>query len=418
MSASHCCGYLTDRGRPCRRHVAGHRLRCPHHAFTKLQSEGRAIRPSALDTYDQCPSRFFNHYIARDVRDTAGLPARIGTAVHDALAAGLVAHALGNDWRPSIWSRIGQHLETGIPDGDLHDIERMLTLWRPPCESSQVLLVEPAWRHGSDAEPSTEWQPVRLLDGTEVWGTPDLIYRDDEGGIVIYDHKTGRAPSRPDGWAPWIYATILEAWAERAGVDLRWPVRVVWRFIRMGDDLGTRELLIYRDALTLRTHRLMGRMSRIRAAIRSGDWPCTPNEWCAYCPLWTDCPAMAPDEPKTASEMAGAYLAAVAERKRCEAKERDIRARLDTMVGVGDEIPHPQTGEPMFRVERKRSLRAKPLTPDMLRAVQQIAGEHGRDVTSLMRLSTSGLDGMADELVEAGAFAATDTVEIRRTSRD
>lgn len=72
----------------------------------------------------------------------------------------------------------------------------------------------------------------------------------------------------------------------------------------------------------------------------------------------------------------------------------------------------------MFRVERKRSLRAKPLTPDMLRAVQQIAGEHGRDVTSLMRLSTSGLDGMADDLVEAGAFAATDTVEIRRTSRD
>jgi len=35
-----------------------------------------------------------------------------------------------------------------------------------------------------------------------------------------------------------------------------------------------------------------------------------------------------------------------------------------------------------------------------------------------MRLSTSGLDGMADELVAAGAFAATDTVEIRRTSRD
>jgi len=35
-----------------------------------------------------------------------------------------------------------------------------------------------------------------------------------------------------------------------------------------------------------------------------------------------------------------------------------------------------------------------------------------------MRLSTSGLDGMADDLVEAGAFSATDTVEIRRTSRD
>jgi len=88
------------------------------------------------------------------------------------------------------------------------------------------------------------------------------------------------------------------------------------------------------------------------------------------------------------------------------------------MVGVGDEIPHPQTGEPMFRVERKRSLRAKPLTTDTLRAVQQIAGAHGRDATSLMRLSTSGLDGMADDLVEAGAFSATDTVEIRRASRD
>lgn len=414
---THYCGYVLRSGEECRRPVRGDRLRCPHHSFSNLQAKGVAIRPSALDTYDQCPSRFFHQYIARDVEDTPGRPARMGIAAHAALAAALWSHKRGLDWEPSMYVVFGREVESGLPIDAVEELERMMRWWRPPCRPEDLLLVEPCYRHGSDAEPSTEWRPVRLADGTEVWGTPDAVY-DDGALMCIYDHKTGRLPSGPDGWAPWIYAKLLAEWCRETRRPLNWPVRVLWRFVRFGEDMGKRELLINRDELDWRMYQLMGRMSRIRESIRSGDWACTPNEYCAYCPLWTQCPAMSPSEPQTASEMAGAYLAAVAERKRCEAKERDIRARLDTMVGVGDEIPHPQTGEPMFRVERKRSLRAKPLTPDMLRAVQQIAGEHGRDVTSLMRLSTSGLDGMADDLVEAGAFSATDTVEIRRTSRD
>ena len=123
---------------------------------------------------------------------------------------------------------------------------------------------------------------------------------------------------------------------------------------------------------------------------------------------------MSPSEPQTASEMAGAYLAAVAERKRCEAQERELRARLDAMVSVGDEIFHPESQEPMFRVERKRSLRALPLRPESLLALNEIADRHGRSGVDLLRISTSGLDGMADELVEAGVVKATDSVEIRR----
>ena len=417
MSASHCCGYLMDRGRPCRRHVAGHRLRCPHHSFTKLQSEGRAIRPSALDTYDQCPMRFARQYIQRDVEDTPGRPARVGIAAHAALAAALWAHQHGHDWQPSMYVALGREVDSGLPMAEVEELERMMRWWRPPCRPEDLLLVEPCYRHGSDAELSTEWRPVRLADGTEIWGTPDAVYED--GALMcIYDHKTGRLPSGPDGWAPWIYAKLLAEWCRETRRPLNWPVRVLWRFVRFGEDMGKRELLINRDELDWRMYQLMGRMSRIRESIRTGEWACTPNEYCAYCPMWAECPAMSPSEPQTADEVAGAYLAAVASRRRAEGEERELRARLDAMVSVGDEIFHPESQEPMFRVERKRSLRALPLRPESLLALNEIADRHGRSGVELLRISTSGLDGMADELVEAGVVSATDTVEIRRTSRD
>ena len=232
---SHPCGYVMSNGRQCRHRVSGDRLRCSDHAFTKLQSEGRAIRPSALDTYDQCPMRFARQYIQRDVADTPGRPARMGIAAHAALAAALWSHKRGLDWEPSMYVVFGREVESGLPIDAVEELQRMMRWWRPPCRPEDLLLVEPCYRHGSDAEPSTEWKPLRLADGTEIWGTPDAVYED--GALMcIYDHKTGRLPSGPDGWAPWIYAKLLAEWCRETRRPLNWrnarPVAV--RAVRRG----------------------------------------------------------------------------------------------------------------------------------------------------------------------------------------
>lgn len=412
------CGYSIGGLVPCRAYPLHGGTRCKHHTFTRLQSQLLAIRPSAADTLECCPYRFYREYIVRDAHSTSRA-ARIGTVYHTITSLALkYQQELGE--RPPVdllhrW--LGHEQLATLTQSEAISLHYLMENYRPPEDLQTIVAVEPSATGGYAAEPSAQWMPVQLWDGFEVWGTPDLVYMDRLNQFVIHDWKTGRKPEDPSGWAPIVYAALLARHCRAlTGEELRWPVRVQWHFVRYGQD-GLRSRLIFPEDIDSELARLEGLVKQARGLLsrwgrKSGNpadaLPAQANEFCGFCPVLYQCP-LGPGQFAT-ENVAGKYLLACARERAAKEDAEALREQLVPIIGDDQSIPHDP-----FQVSARITYRGQKLgKTQSLTVLLGILREHGADVGKVLSVTAPNDLALREALAEAGFLKRTIELDVRR----
>lgn len=126
-----------------------------------------------------------------------------------------VTKRMRDDWR---MSRSQQYRERpkkafGLAEHEYDDDvprEEWAALNQKACDAVEQILTSELWEDIASSDP-TKWLPIEKLDqfdfeGTGVWAVLDFARRTKEGGVEIYDWKTGEV--KPDA-----YKTQLGAYA-------------------------------------------------------------------------------------------------------------------------------------------------------------------------------------------------------------
>jgi len=373
-----------------------------------------AIRPSAAATLERCPYRFYREYIARDAHGTSRA-AVTGTVYHE-IASTALKYRREMGQRPStatlrLW--LGQVQLGTLTATEARDLLPLIDNYHEPEDLQEIVAIEPTMTSGDAAEPAPEWMPVRLWNGFEVWGTPDLIYRNQAGTLVIHDWKTGRKPEDPSGWAPIVYARLLAEHSEALGCgELVWPVRIQWHFVRYGWD-GIRSGLVYPEDVDNELERLEGllRQARRMMADPAGRFfrgAAQANEYCAFCPVMGECPLQAWCGAKTLAEQ---YVWHTAEER--AAADRAARVR-EQLVPIIAEDADRDAQAPFFVSERMtyrgQSLGKTRRLQDLIDVVRR----NGGNIEDCLSVTAPKDEALREALAEAGFLKKTMELDVRR----
>jgi hypothetical protein len=388
--------------------------RCRWHSFTRLQSRLRALRASAADTLEECPYRGYHEYVARDAHGGDSLALRFGSAYHELAEALLREYWAGADdlltlqARERVGAIAARYALPATGRWGREELESLHERFRVPCDREALVFVEPCARAGDQAEPAVYFQPLRVGD-LDVWGTPDCVFADQDG-VTIVDWKTGQQPEDPGGWAAAIYPALCEVnWPAEQPYQFTWPVRLVWRFSRLGEHVATRERLVYREEALGRLHVLAGMAREWREQLVYVDhFAAIPNEHCAWCPLLDECPA--PRSAQWPEDLAGQYLRAVALEAHWKQEATRLRGPLVARVAAGEDVTDPWAGGRMFTVSPKVAYGGRSLGQDGLRKAREVGGEYWR----ALKTSPTGDRAIDDALVAAGLMERRETLDIRR----
>ena len=147
-------------------------------------------------------------------------------------------------------------------------------------------------------EDPTRLEPLdRELDMTEDLG--DMTIRgildrteEEEGGLVITDYKTGKAPPEqyaiPAFFALKIYALLIR---KRTG---RTPVRLKLMYL---NGPTVYEIPVNENQLEATQRKLEALWTAINRAIVNNDFPARPGKLCGWCQYRDRCPAFADEQP-------------------------------------------------------------------------------------------------------------------------
>jgi len=289
----------------------------------------------------------------------------------------------------------------------------MIGNYHEPEDMQEIIAIEPTMTSGDAAEPAPEWMPVRLWDGFEVWGTPDLIYLDTLNTLVIHDWKTGWKPEDPSGWAPIVYAALLANHCRAlTGEEMRWPVRVQWHYVRFGWD-GIRSQLIYPEDVDNALARLEGLVKQARRMMedptgRLFRGAAQTNEYCGYCPVMDECPLEAECDSKTLAEQ---YIWHVAKERAAADRAARIREQLVRLIAEDAD----RDAEAPFIVSERTTYRGQSLGKTRrLQELIDVVRRHGGSIEDCLSVVAPKDEALRQALAEAGFLKRTVELDVRR----
>lgn len=406
------CTYVSQNGTPCRAYARRGGTHCRHHGFRVLQLQGRAFRPSQLDAFLECPERCRLSYHTEEPEETGSRAALVGMVGHEILAESHRAYLRDGAWR--VEPHDVSYLAAGrLTASEIEDIAHALEWYRPDYVPDEIVAIERTRGHGRDAEPVEDSLPA-WYRGFLFWGTPDLVLERLDGTFEIRDWKFGRQPTDPHGAAPIAYTWLH--W-QKAGATMTWPVKIVWRWMRLGEDAGTRTLLLQREDVERGMEFWYGVARRIGESVRHGVWPAVPNEYCGFCAKLGEC-LRGPKE-RTVEEMARTYILECGEAKYAANRAEQLRVQLAQLVAAGEDIADPDTGDALFEVNLGTRHSHGRLTADTMPVIAEACREAGVHMADVLRLDGGRLQSkprVLERLVEAGVSKRTDELTIRRAS--
>lgn len=236
------------------------------------------IRVTGVKDFHACPRMWKARQLGEGVQKESPYAKR-GTAVHYVIEHYLRCERIVRPSPEALFDvevSFDEFLRAeGVPDDEIENVFRYretLTSLRP-----HLLEVEKQVTFGGRAH----WRPLS--------GHVDAIFRyNDEGDVLILDHKTNRSFRGSDWWKqqpqPRLYAWLVRHLIPTAR-DVYFAIgyvnldrRVVWR-TDPADDQWCYE-------------RYTALLDEVRVYMRTGEWPERLNSDCKYCPLKATCGAL------------------------------------------------------------------------------------------------------------------------------
>lgn len=238
--------------------------------FLESLDQLERIRVTGVKDFHACPRMWKAKQLGEGVQKESPYAKR-GTAVHYVVERYLKQLAIGTE--------DGGHTDVqtflrseGVPDDEIENVFRYLEALKPL--RPHLIEVEKGVTFGR----CSHWRPVS--------GHVDALFRyNDEGDVLILDHKTNRSFRGSDWWKhqpqPRFYAWLVRHLIPTAR-DIYFAIgyvnlgrRVVWR-TDPADDKWCYE-------------RYTALLDELRVYARTGEWPERINPDCRYCPLKSTC---------------------------------------------------------------------------------------------------------------------------------
>lgn len=273
-----------------------------------IQTRTPLIYPTHINTYLQCPERYFHERIERRRPDQEFSPALMkGIATHEILANAAVAYQQGIDHGegPVVPSDLLQRAEHALPrTGYSSELA-----WRADVEAvvesiknglsyldgeALVLATEATYQfpylRGEDCPPFTLAAKVDLvLHRQDAHGLPYLDVVDFKGGASVRTDPLQELATR----------IVVKQNADRFNVDYSY-IRSTTLFVSAGVTVS--------DVLSVEEcgQRWAKMKEAVSGMLQGISWPANPSPLCEWCPFFNNGCSLAPKE-NTAEEV-GAWL--------------------------------------------------------------------------------------------------------------
>lgn len=215
--------------------------------MTDTEAKPIAWSHSRLETFKNCPKRFYHQYVVKDIQDTGVHPAAAwGSEVHEAIELNI---------------RDGKPMPSNMTQYQVYaDLSKQL----PNVEAEVKMAVD------------MSWQPVAFDDYANAWGRAISDVLSVAGDTaVVFDWKTGKYRGGTEQAA--INAVLTFATYPEVNV-------VHSRFVYFKEGIS--------DAGEFHRHEIpaliaptMETLSNIRQCNDLQAWPTQPSGLCGYCPV-------------------------------------------------------------------------------------------------------------------------------------
>ena len=226
------------------------------------------LSPSKLKRFRTCPFQCKNEPYRRN-------PAvDFGNAVHKGLAAVMA----GSEFWPAYRGEAGK---LGVPVEKEEDARACLEF----AESINVnrdSIISIESQDGEKVLYGNRYFQVEMAPNWGVRGAMDVVYVDDDGGLVILDWKTGQTKEEDDLQLA-MYA--LSAWKKYNGFPY---IKTKFAYVQQG----------FMQVTSWDAETLVGALEYLKPlaeeylnAMKTNHWPQTPHKWCKFCDLKDGCEA-------------------------------------------------------------------------------------------------------------------------------
>jgi putative RecB family exonuclease len=267
-----------------------------------------SLSPSRVSSFTSCPMQFRFSSIEK-LPEPPGVATTRGTIVHRALEL-LFVRPAAERTREALQADLAVALDQYRTHPDYVGLrldETAATKFEKECHS----LIE---RYFEMEDP----RQVREI-GLELWveaevgsltlrGIIDRLELDEDGGLVVTDYKTGRAPSgnyeQKSLAGVHFYSFLCEALFGKR------PAKIRLMYLKSGETIETTPSAQSVKFITTRTKAVW---SAVERACTTGDFRPRQSKLCDYCSFQKWCPAFGGNPDLAATESVGAYEALLAE---------------------------------------------------------------------------------------------------------
>lgn len=226
------------------------------------------LSPSKLKRFRTCPHQCqFEEFKRSAAVD-------FGNCVHK----GLAAYYSGKDFLTAYRGEAGK---LGVPQGkEAEAVECFEYSKSLNINPEAIVTVESA--DGEVEFYGNKYTQVDICDEFGFRGAMDLVYVENDGGLVIRDHKTGRTKEEDDLQLA-MYA--LMAWKKYRGFPY---IKTVFDYVQQGfSQVQSWDA----ESLVSAFDYVVPLAKDYLQALREKKWPQTPHKWCSYCDLKSNCDA-------------------------------------------------------------------------------------------------------------------------------
>jgi len=237
-------------------------------ALSTLNKGIEYLSPSKLKRFRTCPFQCKNDQYKRNPS------VDFGNAVHK----GLAAFYRGDEFLSAYRAEAGR---LNVP---IEDEQRALKCFEYSealgVNKDAIITVES--EDGEKVLYGNRYAQVEINNEFGFRGGMDLVYAEDDGTLVIRDHKTGQSKDEDDLQLA-MYA--LMAWKKYGSFP---TIKTVFDYVEQGFSQTQ-----YWNAETLvgAVEYVIPLAKDYLAAMNTNNWPQTPHKWCKYCSLTANCEA-------------------------------------------------------------------------------------------------------------------------------